>query len=688
MYDLIGAHARLSEIYRLYVESAFPFRYPALDVERRHVLGASGVLAQEPLVEPVPIYPSSSCTLRDAAERLGSEYVGLGELGAGLVAPTTRLYEHQLGALDAVVGRGRDRIVTTGTGSGKTECFLLPVLAELVRESVSWPACTDNPDRFWWRTDGKRVGQWAHSSRAHGVRALILYPLNALVEDQLRRLRMTLDSDAVHTWLDHQRKGNRILFGRYTGSTPVPGRSSASATVRRLKRSLQQLDSAWRRVSAALRNAACDGEIRYHFPRVDGGEMWSRWDMQETPPDVLITNYSMLNIMLMRDIEERIFASTRDWLSASRNNVFFLVVDELHSYRGTPGTEVAYILRLFLERIGLSPASDQLRILATSASVDQGDKSRQFLREFFGRNDRFELISGRQIPPRERAHTVLKQHAGRFAAFAAAVQPDPLATMAAPSIDSPASIGAIETLATALGVHRRPNEPPEQALERALDGASVTDAVRDACQIVNRTVRATRVTDLDRVLFDSPAAPGVLASDALRGLLLAMGIARRPSGVAPQPMRGHLFFHNLENLWVCTNPSCDDPLCDGNARAAQNPAPPCGTLHPHHRLTCSCGARVLDLVICSGCGEVFFGGFTKPVTLGQQALQLLTPDQPHLEHLPDQSGWTKRHSHYGVFWPSEDDAVRPSYQHNGERHSWDLAAFDPFTGLVQFTASP
>jgi hypothetical protein len=341
---------------------------------------------------------------------------------------------------------------------------------------------------------------------------------------------------------------------------------------------LQQLDSAWRRVSAALRNAACDGEIRYHFPRVDGGEMWSRWDMQETPPDVLITNYSMLNIMLMRDIEERIFASTRDWLSASRNNVFFLVVDELHSYRGTPGTEVAYILRLLLERIGLSPASDQLRILATSASVDQGDKSRQFLREFFGRNDRFELISGRQIPPRERAHTVLKQHAGRFAAFAAAVQPDPLATMGAPSIDSPASIGAIETLATALGVHRRPDEPPEQALERALDGASVTDAVRDACQIVNRTVRATRVTDLDRVLFDAPAAPGVLASDALRGLLLAMGIARRPSGVAPQPMRGHLFFHNSRICGCAPTRRATIPCATGTLalrRTQRRPAGPC-----------------------------------------------------------------------------------------------------------------
>src|SRR5262249_328319 len=60
---------------------------------------------------------------------------------------------------------------------------------------------------------------------AHAVRAMILYPLNALVEDQLRRLRKTLDNTDFHTWLDRRpNPGNRILFDRYTGQTPVPGR--------------------------------------------------------------------------------------------------------------------------------------------------------------------------------------------------------------------------------------------------------------------------------------------------------------------------------------------------------------------------------------------------------------------------------------------------------------------------------
>ena len=79
-----------------------------------------------------------------------------------------------------------------------------------------------------------------------------------------------------------------------------------------------------------------DEEMLYHFPNIDGGEMWSRWDMQATPPDILITNYSMLNIMLMRDIESDIFKQTRNWLEGDSTRKFFLVIDELHSYRGTP----------------------------------------------------------------------------------------------------------------------------------------------------------------------------------------------------------------------------------------------------------------------------------------------------------------------------------------------------------------
>ena len=96
--------------------------------------------------------------------------------------------------------------------------------------------------------------------------------------------------------------------------------------------------------------------------------------MQKSPPDILITNTSMLSIMLMRHqhpeyeadrADDHIFETTKQWLKAdnTKNHVFQLVIDELHLYRGADGTEVAYLLRLLLARLDLDASSKQLRIL-------------------------------------------------------------------------------------------------------------------------------------------------------------------------------------------------------------------------------------------------------------------------------------------------------------------------------------
>ena len=100
--------------------------------------------------------------------------------------------------------------------------------------------------------------------------------------------------------------------------------------------------------------------------------MRSRWDMQDDPPDILITNYSMLSVMLMRDADDPIFSKTKDWLD-EEGSVFHLIIDELHLNRGTAGTEVAYLIRLLLGRLGLTPDSPKLRILASTASLEAAD---------------------------------------------------------------------------------------------------------------------------------------------------------------------------------------------------------------------------------------------------------------------------------------------------------------------------
>ena len=149
--------------------------------------------------------------------------------------------------------------------------------------------------------------------------------------------------------------------------------------------------------------------------------MWSRWDMQEDPPDILITNYSMLNIMLMRSLESPIFEQTQRWLAKDKErNVFHLVVDELHTYRGTPGTEVGYLLRTLLYRLGLTPESPQLRIISTSASIDAHDPgSLEYLEQFFGRDSTsFRIIGGTQADVPERRNRAFSEIVRRLCASA------------------------------------------------------------------------------------------------------------------------------------------------------------------------------------------------------------------------------------------------------------------------------
>ena len=693
MHDLVGAYKRMSQVYQWYIESAFPLRHEVLSNERQRLLSQQGILSQPPLLETIPVYPSSGYNLAGASQLLPSDYQDLQYLAQALFPPNLQLWAHQLKCLQEVLINRKDIIVTTGTGSGKTECFLLPLLAELARDSASWPTCPyPSKEQKWWQNDEVAWNsQWSHTGRKaeglHAVRAVVLYPLNALVEDQLRRLRSTLDSNNIHQWLNTHRGGNRILFGRYTGETPVSGDAGGPNAMNRLRVRLQEIAETSEEIRQLLEtNPDMDPDIRHHFPNIDGGEMWSRWDMQDTPPDILITNYSMLNIMLMRRIESCIFDNTREWLANDSTRKFFLIIDELHAYRGTPGTEVAYILRLLLDRIGLNPNSDQLAILATSASVTDGPESGTFLREFFGR-DRFEIIADQQTSPITGARVRMVPFQKAFEQFAQRVQPDPLNPMHPPTLESPANKEAMADLAGALGQSISLNDAAEVALAKALKNQNAPDALRDACFAVNKSVRPTKVPDLDNVLFPGARPEDQVASDAMRGLLLALGISKEsPIGPSPQPVRGHIFYHNLQNLWVCANPNCTDPHCDTTQRQAvfeSGTVIPVGALHEKHCLTCSCGGRVLDLVVCEVCGEIFLGGFRAKQQVTNHQVEILTADQPDLENMPDRVSVAQRYAQYAIFWPSNETTQPQEYQANGIRRHWTQAHLNVFSGILQ-----
>ncbi len=667
----------LRDLYLRYLDSPFDLRYPELVRERRALLDRDRYLWRHPLFEPVPVYPTCGRDFRALAHDLLDAVWGAPAadeladfIACGAFPPAMQPYEHQRRALEQSVVHGRDVVVTTGTGSGKTECFLLPILAALVRESASWgvPGALDS-NWDWWnhytmagnrRSWQPRIPQRANEDpavRPAAIRALLLYPLNALVEDQLIRFREALDSASVRTWMNTHRHGNRFYFGRYTGRTPVSGNRNAGNTVR-LRAELREMERDARLV-------ANDLHAHRFFPTMDGAEMWSRWDMQDAPPDLLITNYSMLNIMLMRDIESGIFDSTRQWLEADRNRVFHLIVDELHTYRGTPGTEVAYLLRIFLDRIGVAPEANQLRIIASSASLDPDESGLVYLEQFFGRDrNRFHVERGTTQTPDATAISTVRAHATAFRDYART-----LGTGAN-------SVGEAQLLHQAVGCAASDQDAtPERLLYEAAEQTRVPEALRAAAVNDSSEGLLPRTPDHLATSFFGDALPEDERREAVAGVLACLASAHSNQGTAPLPLRAHLFFRNVQGIWACTNPQCSEVT--GRA----NPCP-IGALHYQPTLSCRCGSRVLELLACEDCGEIFLGGYRRDDPDNPGAW-FLSADHPDLEAAPEIAFLDRKYGNYAVFWPTR--ALQPitgQWIQDGIPRRWEVGSISTQDGRI------
>lgn len=482
---------QLSESLLSYVDTAFWLKDSRVAAERRTLLSDPGTIFQPPLLEPVLPYPGTAPALESGAA------VGLSEHETdlltrsvfGVPASDMLLREHQDAALRVALrgdGDVRHPVVTSGTGSGKTESFLLPVIARLLVEARGWGGGAETHE--WWRSAPLR---WA-SSRAGGrdaaVRAFVLYPMNALVEDQVSRLRRTLRRLSDHG-------GPDLWFGRYTGATIGSGDLPVRGAHRHLKTVAQEL-KAMVAERERVGGAGDDLDAQLSDPRRH--EMLTRWDMVSAPPDVLVTNYSMLNVMLMRQREQPIFERTKHWLAADPSRTVTLVVDELHLYRGTQGAEVAMVVRNLCDRLGLAPDDPQLSIIGTSASLDEerGD----YLEAFFGTpRARFRTISGRQVRP------------------VGELPLDPAAT--------------------------------KQRLE-AGDLTGLDHALALACHDPREPahLRATPLPEVSANLFGS-ANQGELTDDLLEAL------GRQPEK-GQIPFRAHLLLRSMRGVWACVDSEC------------------------------------------------------------------------------------------------------------------------------------
>jgi DEAD/DEAH box helicase domain-containing protein len=780
MIDPIGGFRRIRDLYITYLETAFRIRDPLVSQERRRLLETVGTLCTEPFVEPIPRYESSDWSLEDLAgpaesdERLpglsAQERVAFVEMAlSGLFdskpapggAPVRflgeyPLYQHQAEMLRRGVQPGRPGIVTSGTGSGKTEAFLLPILAMLAREAVHWPTPGDGfLGRRWWQdARGEPCARWKDlpkhllptkanplrtpfvphrqgERRSAAVRALVLYPMNALVEDQLVRIRRALDSEEARETTRRHFKGNRIFFGRYTSVTPVTGfdvhprRNPAAAEsmdvekfLSRRRSKLGQLFRAARKMQMTQAIARAQAALRpqdhprYQFPSVDGAEMPSRWDMQAHPPDILITNVSMLSAMLAREVDAPIFDKTRQWLLEHDDAYFFLVLDELHLQRGSSGTEVSCLLRLLFHRLGLTDPAHRhkLRILASSASLPmegtERAKSLAYLCDMFGRHGvhftggqgtvSSEVWQEAVVPGNPRKEDARGRHT---------LQPAPYRALLTASEATPTEPGrardprSLVGLWKQIGVDLLGRHAPSELLALVL--GCVEEAgrrVAAACwSEADRRPRAIPLSRLARVLFGS--VDGATA-EAVRGLLAVRGMGDHygewfggPKLQAPS-FRIHTFFRSIEGLF---GPA------DGQAGVPEDlrgPGRPVGRLDVERDVRWERSdsdalqsRRRLELLYCECCGDLFFSGrrskkgdsknpeFENPELL---------PTDPDLDGLPDAASAQLfeelSYEDFVVFWPSGVRQPLSGVDDGQPNNTWKAATLDPETGQVRTLA--
>ena len=674
-----------------YIETAFATRFPSFEHERRELLKTPGVLATEPIIEMLPGYRTYRSVedldeddLPGLNERQRELFKGLVSAEGGLFPSGLPLYSHQAEALRSSLG-GKACVITSGTGSGKTEAFLLPIFAQLVREASTWSA-VPTPDIGDWRgrlphrslLTNRRELRGELSQHEPAVRALILYPMNALVEDQLTRLRGALDGDTVRQALNDALGHHRFYFGRFNGPTPVAGhpfKSSGETNGGKrasLARALDSLYNDHARVHKYITENPDDltpkelTEIRNFFPRVshDSAEMLHRWEMQQTPPDILITNYSMLQTMLMRHADPAlrgdlgdsdIFTKTRGWLNRSESHVFHIVVDELHLNRGAAGTEAAYLLRLLFKRLGLTPKHPQLRILASSASLvvepeDKREQSLTFLSHLWGidDNDRFEIAPGEPVLA-DRQPPSGSLPASAFADLARLIV-DPTTEVLA---ESGAGAARLDAVARELSVTIGPNSRIQdliQGLSNRWDlGARLCAAFRSE----NGSIRPSGMAQLAQhdALFGGVDS----AVDALRGLFAILRSADGESSAAHDlpKYRIHAFCRNLEGLWAGPRLPDSENRCFGTLfdDPSQGPDP-------------ASGARLQELLYCEHCGAVMFAGGRlgreSPSVLGEREIRSweMTAIEPDPDKLPFEADSEltefKSHAELIVFWPGAE----------------------------------
>lgn len=458
---------------------------------------------------------------------------------------TWKPFTHQLASWRSLLEKKHSVVVTSGTGSGKTECFMVPVLDDLYREHRE-----------------------AGSKPLVGVRALFLYPLNALINSQRERLNAW-----THAF------GSGIRYCLYNGNT-------------------EELQAKVRSEQSLKPN-----------------EILSRELMREQPAPILVTNGTMLEYMMVRQVDAPIVRISRE-----QKSLRWIVLDEAHTYVGSQAAELALQLRRVMTAFGVT--AKDVRFVATSATIagdDAAEQLKQFLSDLSGVPvAQIDVWGGKRVIPELES------------CQQTTVSLEQLEAMPAVSLeDTEVHPGRYEAL-----VHSPEARALRNLLVKAPKPLKLTEMVSHMSRDIGWSLKQ---------------------SEILRWLDLCSGTRPNEREPAFLKLRGHFFQRTTHGLWACF-----DKHCSAKQGTPLQEKWPFGYVYVNQRQTCACGSPVFELAFCNDCNEPHLLARDKGGKLIQWessggdefSLQAETPGEEDVGASPEGQLVTKTPL---VFGPAEND---------------------------------
>lgn len=579
-YGVKSTHEALKNKLINYISTVYLGKNDALRSACLSELEETGLLYQEPYIEANHAYLSipdgiSKADLPDDVKRILQEMINR---NLGVFANP---YLHQIESLENYY-RGKDLFVSTGTGSGKTECFMWPLATKLLMEQIN------SPDTW----------------KIRGIRTIMLYPMNALVSDQMGRLRKMIGNgkNGFHDIIRKIAPGSRVpQFGMYTGRTPYPGENNFDENVKYAETIRRDILTQSEEVQDKLRELGkypSKADLESFTDRLEDqgailtdpndAELVTRYEMQMFCPDILITNYSMLEYMLMRPVEKPIWQSTRNWLDSSDDNKLLFIIDEAHMYRGSAGGEVALLIRRVLHKLGIG--RDRVQFILTSASVPSDDTPiYKFACELSAQNEKannFKIIRGKEEPIEFTASEINARDLLDF--------------------DIDALQGDWDTKKEAIADFAR---RIEFDMDCDLDDEKSVEVWLYKCLFntnpMRRIMQATRGNAMSfnqLALKAFPSDEAETAQKATSAFLAIAPLAKNANNQVLYPARLHMMFRGLQGIYACSNPMCKHKNHDGSLGLGRVYLNKPGT-------RCDCGGMIYELLNERSCGALFLRGY-------------------------------------------------------------------------------